>query len=192
MTCAALLAAQDEAVSVDAADRERIRRVWFLAAQRERLTLADKLAGASLFDAPPPNTNPLVCLFPGCGRSVLRGRASRGALLCASHLRQKTRRGWLHVGPLGAPTHPPVRRHGAAFSCHRCGGARFRDRGTKGRSCMECEARRSRERRQRVTRDPNGPCKWGHAPNWTPGKSPKCRTCRAQGMAGMRARQVSA
>jgi len=129
MTCSALLAAQDEAVSVDAADRERIRRVWFLAMVRDRLSLADKLdPGATIF-APLPECAPGMCDFPGCEK-----RRMKHATLCAAHHRQIGRNGRINLAPLTTATWTHER---ADSPCPKCW-ANDWARSSKGRSCRPC------------------------------------------------------
>jgi len=88
-----LLVAQDEAVPVAVDERERVRRVWCLALRRERLTLLDKLSGASITAEPIPPA--AVCVFPGCGRETKLGG------LCGTHTKQRLRNGPDGLFPIG-------------------------------------------------------------------------------------------
>ena len=51
----------------------------------------------SLFADPIPAPEKGVCNFPGCNRP------SGHVTLCASHARQRSRKGWLHLDDLAPP-----------------------------------------------------------------------------------------
>ena len=140
MTCSTLALAQDDAAgteeAVDALERERQRRVWWMAERRERLTILEKLDPAvSLFDRPPPDPAPRQCNYPGCThRRMLHG------ILCTAHHRQAGRNGGrLYLRPLTRPTwvRPPT-----TVFCGRCGANEW-SKGRSGRQCRSCARARA-------------------------------------------------
>ena len=189
MTCTTLLAAQDELADTDALDRVRIRRVWFMAERRERLTLEQKFAGASLFDRTVPDVEFGICTYPYCGLPSSRGH------LCATHAKQRNRRGFLYVSAIGAPSPAPKVE---SPTCQR-GHTEWRRERNGSRKCVACERERKALRRSDPTtikpRDPTRLCVKGHAPNWnTSSLYPKCLTCKSENAKARRkaARSVSA